>query len=267
MLIGISDNGDRIIARDAIKKAKFFCPSCHEELILKKGEIKIHHFAHKAESTCLYAGESLDHLQTKLQIYDALLKHPKVINPELEKPMGLVRPDIIFTLKEMTPDFMDIQVVIEIQNSPIEITEIQRRNSEYRKNSYPVLWVLPNKFVPKFNHNMECKVTHWQKYLHEIYDEKIYFHVSGLDVFPLHYEDVVRNYDKTYLENHPYVESGNTLVTKKRMKMYKNLNLIDDFFWTLYEYKERNMDDPPEYFLLWADEHGLWWNTKDSEVK
>ena len=72
MLVGVSENDNRILARDASKESKFFCPSCQEQLILKKGNVKIHHFAHKAESTCLYAGESLDHLTTKLQIYDAL---------------------------------------------------------------------------------------------------------------------------------------------------------------------------------------------------
>ena len=255
MLIGISDNGDRVIARDAIKKSKFFCPSCHEELILKKGDIKIHHFAHKAESICLYAGESLDHLSTKLQIYDALLKHPKVVYPELEKPLGIVRADVAFILQDQTVD----EIVIEIQNSPIEISEIDKRNTEYARLNKPILWLLPNKLVPKFNHDMECKTTHWQRYLHKIYNEKIYFHVSGLDVFPLHYEDVVRNYDKFWLAEHDYIETGKTLVNTKKMKMYKkNLNIVDDFFWFFY---------PQCSQLLWVDDHGLWWNTKDSEMK
>jgi len=251
MLVGLSENDNRILARDATKESKFFCPSCQEQLILKKGNVKIHHFAHKAESTCLYAGESLDHLQTKLQIYDALLQHPKVINVELEKPLGLVRPDIIFSM-------WGIEIVIEIQNSPIDIPEIDKRNTEYARLNTPILWLLPNKLVPKVNYKMECKTTQWQRYLHKIYNEKIYFHVIGLDVFPLHYKEIVRQYDKRLLEDHPYIVFGKALVNTKRMKMYKNLNIIDDFAWFFYSQRSQ---------LLWADEHGLWWNTKDSEVK
>ena len=269
MLVGVSENDNRILARDASKESKFFCPSCQEQLILKKGNVKIHHFAHKAESTCLYAGESLDHLNTKLQIYDALLQHPKVINVELEKPLGLVRPDIMFTNLKICDNQCDkgCFTIIEIQNSPIEISEIQRRNIEYNNQRANVLWVLPNKLVPKFNHKMECKTTQWQRYLYEIYDEKIYFHVSGLDVFPLHYEQIVRKYDKSWLAEHDYIETGKALVNTKRMKMYKNLNIIDDFSFTMYEHIARNYDIDPVYFQLWADEHGLWWNTKDSGVK
>jgi hypothetical protein len=35
----------------------------------------------------------------------------------------------------------------------------------------------------------------------------------------------------------------------------------------MYEHIARDCDINSVYFLLWADEHGLWWNTKDSGVK
>jgi competence CoiA-like predicted nuclease len=160
-----------------------------------------------------------------------------------------------------------IEIVIEIQNSPIDIPEIDKRNTEYARLNTPILWLLPNKLVPKVNYKMECKTTHWQRYLHEIYDEKIYFHVSGLDVFPLHYENVIRKYSSIYLDAHTFVENNRTLINTKRMKMYKNLNIVDDFSFTMYEHIARDCDINSVYFLLWADEHGLWWNTKDSGVK
>ena len=49
----------------------FFCPSCRGKVILKKGRIKIPHFAHKPPVTCIYGkGESEIHYKAKLEIRD-----------------------------------------------------------------------------------------------------------------------------------------------------------------------------------------------------
>ena len=43
-----------VFGQDAIKENEYICPSCEEKVILKKGRIKIHHFAHKSDSECLF---------------------------------------------------------------------------------------------------------------------------------------------------------------------------------------------------------------------
>jgi hypothetical protein len=44
---------DQLIGiKDAQKGGKYFCPSCRASVIVRKGEIKIHHFAHKANNIC-----------------------------------------------------------------------------------------------------------------------------------------------------------------------------------------------------------------------
>jgi competence protein CoiA len=258
MLVGLSNDGNRVIARDAIRDDKFFCPSCNEPLVLKKGEIKIHHFAHKADSTCLYAGETLEHLSTKLQIYDALLKYSRVNNSQLETNVGNIRPDIVFDLANNCG--VD-RIGIEIQNSPIELTDIRRRNAEYAKLNMAVLWMLPNTLIPKFNKNtkdykvMECDTAEWQRNIHNLYDEKIYFYVEHLSVFPVHFYNVTREYSDKFIKEHPYIKQNVELVRKKGARFYwKNLNLLDDFC-------AKKINDN----LLWTDDYGLWWNNKNVE--
>lgn len=58
MLIAINDKGERVEFCNADPTQKYFCPVCGTELILKKGEIKIYHFAHKVgNDICPFAFE------------------------------------------------------------------------------------------------------------------------------------------------------------------------------------------------------------------
>ena len=44
------------------KDGPFRCTFCHSDMVLRKGEVKTHHFAHKKDSNCPYAtGETMEH--------------------------------------------------------------------------------------------------------------------------------------------------------------------------------------------------------------
>lgn len=44
------------------KDGTFRCAFCHSDMVLRKGEVKTHHFAHKKYSNCPYAtGETMEH--------------------------------------------------------------------------------------------------------------------------------------------------------------------------------------------------------------
>jgi len=70
----------------------FSCPHCFERTILKKGTMKVHHFAHKRPITCEYGrGESERHRDCKLTIYHGLRRHRRFREVEIERSMGTVR--------------------------------------------------------------------------------------------------------------------------------------------------------------------------------
>jgi hypothetical protein len=51
MLIALTENKERI---KPVRGVNTYCPSCMKDVIPKMGEIKIHHWAHKAKSDCAY---------------------------------------------------------------------------------------------------------------------------------------------------------------------------------------------------------------------
>lgn len=57
------------------------CPCCGEHLIARKGEIKIHHFAHKSNAVCEGVFETAIHLLAK----EILIEHKELYTPVFEK--------------------------------------------------------------------------------------------------------------------------------------------------------------------------------------
>lgn len=49
-----------VFPTEAQKGKEYFCPKCSEPLIVKQGNIRVHHFAHKADTNC--TGYTLLHL-------------------------------------------------------------------------------------------------------------------------------------------------------------------------------------------------------------
>ena len=65
------DSGGRLThANDASRGNGYFCPACEQKLTLKRGKIKMPHFAHKPESNC--SGETIKHQVAKLRVADAI---------------------------------------------------------------------------------------------------------------------------------------------------------------------------------------------------
>jgi predicted RNA-binding Zn-ribbon protein involved in translation (DUF1610 family) len=55
------DNGKIIHINNTSSEVNYFCPECKKKFILKKGNIRKHHFAHKNSSNCTGTGEGYLH--------------------------------------------------------------------------------------------------------------------------------------------------------------------------------------------------------------
>lgn len=119
MLTAIQKDNKKINAFDIDKtEAPFFCPFCGENVILKKGLIKTHHFAHKATLGCFFnSGESEIHLQGKKIIYDFLKRDTSCLEISLEKILGNVIADIFVKYKNYS-------LAVEIQRSNISLNQL-----------------------------------------------------------------------------------------------------------------------------------------------
>lgn len=159
----------------------FHCPECEEELILKAGRVKVAHFAHLPNSDCSYAGlpESAEHIEAKLEIYEALRVQSGVEKLQVERYLKEVRPDISFY-------YEGSYIAIEIQISPITLDEIIRRTTAYTRKNIYVLWtpilsldIFSGRYAPK----------DFERNLHELYDGIVYYWSKDLDLVPVEFEE------------------------------------------------------------------------------
>jgi len=168
MLSAYDQQGTLTVAWETEREhGPFSCPECERQVVAKKGQFIIHHFAHSPGSNCSYGtGESWEHWRAKFEMYNALRNHPLVSNLYVELPLGPVRPDISFCWEER------IQIAIELQRSSLPPADVARRTSIYDGKNIAVLWVsLPR---DRFWTGARCSTRVWERYLHELYDGKIF---------------------------------------------------------------------------------------------
>jgi competence protein CoiA len=151
----------KVLARDSEKfESPFLCPRCNRVLVIRKGRIKAHHFSHKPPVTCsLGIGETEQHLQAKLAIYDALAQETNVSDLELEKDFGISVADVFALIS-------GVKVAIETQRSALTVNDITTRTSNYHLLGIAVLWIGLQK--PDI-HSAQYSPRAWEKWVHAAY--------------------------------------------------------------------------------------------------
>ena len=131
-------NSQRYEASSAQKGPAYTCPGCDELVILKKGTVVIHHFAHKSESYCDWdKGETREHMLAKNYLADSLrhLGWQAYVEYSLNIPIGDRRADVAtFTNQNQW-------IAFEVQHSSIGLTEIAQRAIAYASQNIAQLWI------------------------------------------------------------------------------------------------------------------------------
>lgn len=146
MLQAIDEQGKQIIPSlltkreiTELRKCTFYCPQCHEEVIIRAGPKVIPHFAHHPKSTCIISssGESSYHKLAKVTIFNWLKKQH--MNATLEKYLNVInrRPDLFIERAKQN-------IVIEFQSATISATELAKRNESFKKLNIIPIWILGN---------------------------------------------------------------------------------------------------------------------------
>jgi len=137
MLVAKLD-GDRIEAGIAGRGHEYRCPQCDGLVVLKRGARIIAHFAHKPPTSCSWArGETIAHLKSKALVAAALLQRGLRADVEfiLATHSGDRRADV------MTWSPKGLQIAFELQHTPIEIEEIERRAASYADAGIAQIWI------------------------------------------------------------------------------------------------------------------------------
>ncbi|MFJ7729346.1 competence protein CoiA [Neobacillus sp. NPDC097160] len=127
---------------DLRRKEEFVCPVCGEGVLLKLGDQRIFHFAHKQGSSCRdeFENESSYHMEGKRQLFQWLIRQkiPSVLeyyDREIQQ-----RPDIMFKHKGK-------KYALEYQCSTIPEKIFQKRTKTYLENDYVPLWIISSSHI------------------------------------------------------------------------------------------------------------------------
>lgn len=140
MLTAFNEQKERILAQHAQKEITYFCPVCHEPLVLKQGYKNIAHFAHRHQTSHCAHGESMLHYQLKLHIFRELSKSH--VDVQLEPYIHEI---------QQIPDIVVGHTAIEIQLSRLSIDLIRQRTEGLERNGYQVIWVT---LLPKYKNGV-----------------------------------------------------------------------------------------------------------------
>jgi competence protein CoiA len=174
-------DGLKVGAWEAEKEDRpFVCPCCREVVTLRRGGIIAPHFAHKPPVVCEYGtGESEEHRQCKIAIYEALSADPRVRKCEMERDLVAIRPDVSAYVN-------NVPVAIEVQASNLTLEKIARRTAEYARRGIYVLW------LPVYKESLRNELyapRPFERWLHEAYFGRVYYWMEGLRIQPVHFRD------------------------------------------------------------------------------
>jgi competence protein CoiA len=118
-------------------KEEFICPVCGEGVLLKLGDQRIYHFAHRNGVNCknFYENESVYHMDGKRQLYQWIIGQGIQAALEYYDPEIQQRPDIMFRHN-------GVKYALEYQCSPIPEEIFIKRTERYYKNGYTPLWIM-----------------------------------------------------------------------------------------------------------------------------
>ncbi len=265
MLVAEDSSSKRCMAWLTQKdQGPFFCPECGDEVILRKGSIREHHFAHRPPVNCAYGeGESELHLRAKREIYQSLVNYEACAKCEIERALRGVRPDVSLRIRG-TP------VAIEIQRSTIDVRMIRQRTESYTKLGIFLLWMIPESHpTSSYDADINSEVhrfKEWEAYLHAMYFGRLYYWQGGAHVRAVHFDPFER-----YVEETEWYEPGGELRmeggyyrTPKRLRKLAPFegglfHLADDFYPKKKTDASRvgNITIPP--CSIWRDTKRKWW--------
>lgn len=281
MLVALANSKSSIPAWKAERDmSPFSCPECGEEVVLHKGQVRVHHYKHKPPITCPYgSGESDEHYTAKKELYESLSGHPNIAKFEIEyRGLAGTRPDVYFETK--TPAY---RVAIELQKSSQKVDDVERRTVTYNRLGVHVIWIFPQKEPSWVNGETSvCKVQSWHEYFHLMFFGRVYFWQSGRTVRAAHlgkfFRDIpsgnwVEDYENKigedlsgthwYDDTHgdAYYGGGRRLVKSFKEVRWaeRSLDLLEDFRASTRDKEFRTKRYVVPVCRIWMDRLRSWW--------
>lgn len=246
MITAIDDNGIKVFAFKESKDRCYYCPACKTKMVLKKGMIKVHHFAHVPDCDCEFRyGESEIHERIKVNLYHALnekLPYGLINNVDIEHRINDFRTDIYAAIN-------GIQLAFEIQCSNISDNEIEDRMEKHSNAGLATLWICDD--ITTLTHGqlgqytLVYKPKSWQKKIYSIYKNNLFIYSKLRSIMAYHFEPYMLSHEGgEYFDSYNY-ESKTMFNAKKRL-----FNFVFNF------HQIKNI------YSLWMPELERWWESE-----
>jgi len=129
MLFALDKDNKKVHIDNTIRSEDYFCPCCGSKMVLRMGDIRIHHFAHPSDSIC----RDTWHYDMTEWHYEWQNRFPKEYQEIVKTKDGQKhRADVLIESEK---------VVFEFQHSPLSPDEFEDRNSFYNSLGYKVIWI------------------------------------------------------------------------------------------------------------------------------
>lgn len=146
------DSNNRLIDIDTAVQYpynKYFCPSCHAELVIRNGKVRIQHFAHKSKCDCDDYDNDMSEWHRNWQKKFPLKNREVVLKMNDNDPLA---ENFKKTIRRT--DVLCYGYAIEFQNSQISSEEFDERTWFYKHLGKKVIWIF-NMIEPYKNEKIE----------------------------------------------------------------------------------------------------------------
>lgn len=129
MLFALDKDNKKVHIDSTVRSEDYYCPCCGSKMVLRMGDIRIHHFAHPSDSVC----RDTWHYDMTEWHYEWQNRFPKEYQEIVKTKDGQKhRADVLIESEK---------VVFEFQHSPLSPDEFEDRNSFYNSLGYKVIWI------------------------------------------------------------------------------------------------------------------------------
>lgn len=188
MLTARTDENPYVEAADADRGGSYRCRGCGAPAVLKAGQIRIAHFAHKPDADCAFGARmSLAHLIAQRRIAEAL--RGRGVNAELEAFVPSLVGDRRADVLVWPTDRPNARIAIEVQASDITPELIAARSASYNAEGIAPLWLRLLDFgafelVQTLAHRgsiwiEKYRARAWERWAHDQFGGRLWFLDQG----------------------------------------------------------------------------------------
>ncbi|MCU7556430.1 competence protein CoiA [Macrococcus capreoli] len=209
MLTALNQYQQLIEAKHA-KPGRYICPICHQPVVLKKGKVKMPHFAHQSIKDCFvhtYKKETAAHLEGKYALYD--LFDPKSCYMEYYLHEIEQISDCYYAQTNGPP------IAFELQMTPIPAAHVAARTQGYASIGIDVIWIAKYEDLKIDSHRL--KLSRFQNALIDLKRHILYAYNTQLKIFyALHITRVLNRY--TYAFELEVITTGKDFIQHKTVR-------------------------------------------------